>query len=417
MEENYYKAFLEQYLHNRHTDEEHKLFLKWFNSISEQEASQVMAYYISIGGNNIFADMHSDNTDLIRKIESRLDIVDQQENEQPKREFHLWRYVRPMAAAAILILIGAASYYAWNLKQKNTHVQPQLAGNVDIAPGGNNAMLTLSDGSTIDLNSALDGEIAKQSGTQISKVTDGQLVYAKQISKNDQKNRSENMNLVRTPKAGQYQINLSDGTKVWLNSLSSIRFPASFAEDSRRVEITGEAYFEVATRKINGKRIPFSVACNNQIIEVLGTHFNINSYKDEDAVKTTLLEGSVEVSTIAASNGKPNATVKLKPGQQSIVKLSGTASPIKVEKADTESAIAWKEGYFKFKDTDIQEVMKQISRWYDLDVVYIGELPKDQFTGYISKKVNISNVLNILEGGGGVKFSVNEKKVEVSSTE
>lgn len=415
MEENYYQTFLEKYFHNRHTDEEHKLFLKWFNSISEQHAGQVMAYYLSIGGNTSLSNFSVDNSELIRKIESRLDVIDQQEVEQPEKELHFWGYVRGVAAAAILILIGAAGYYAWISKQENKFTEPQQAHNVNIAPGGNNAILTLADGSTIDLNSALDGEIAKQSGTQINKVSDGQLLYAKQISKNDSKTKSENMNLVRTPKAGQYQINLSDGTKVWLNSLSSIRFPASFSGRSRRVEITGEAYFEVASSKIDGKKIPFSVVCNNQIIEVLGTHFNINSYKDEDAVKTTLLEGSVEVSTIAASNGKPESTVKLKPGQQSIVKLSGTASPIKVEKADTESAIAWKEGYFKFKDTDIQEVMKQISRWYDLDVVYIGQLPKDQFTGYISKKVNISNVLNILEEGGGVKFAVNQKKVEVSA--
>ncbi|GLU51170.1 FecR family protein [Dyadobacter frigoris] len=419
MEENYY-TFLEKYAQGCHTQEEHQAFLRWFNSISPTDARKVMDHYELLLKNNAEPISSDGHFDLITKIEGRIDQIEQEEvfsseNDQQTRVVSLWWNFRRFAAAAVLVLIGIGSYYMFSHKSASTVDGANQTLSTDAAPGGNKAMLMLADGSVINLNEAGDGQIASQSGIQINKVTDGQLVYGKQIKDAEVvQNNSGIYNQITTPKAGQYQISLSDGTKVWLNSLSSIRFPAVFGNDERKVEITGEVYFEVAKVSLNKKRVPFRVISNNQIIEVIGTHFNVNSYRDESVVKTTLLEGSVKVSTV--TNGKVSLeTVKLKPGEQAIVKPK--QADISVEKVDTESAVAWQKGYFKFKDTNIQEVMRQLSRWYDLEVVYSGPLPQDQFTGYVSKKVAISSVLHILEEGGGVKFNVKNKKVEVSALE
>ncbi|CAG5007766.1 hypothetical protein DYBT9275_04121 [Dyadobacter sp. CECT 9275] len=413
MEEKHYIAFFKKYVRNEHTEQEHDQFLKWLHSLPDAEIEKVMLEYAAISSDNPVIGTIG-HEELIQKIESSLDVREGNTNEDILKPRSLWGYLRRFAAAAVLILIGTATYYLFFANLNEPEVISQLPSH-DVAPGGNKAVLTLSDGSTINLNDAGQGEIASQSGIRINKVTDGQLVYIGQPARTAGV-EPESMNLVRTPKAGQYQVHLSDGTKVWLNSMSSIRFPAVFKGPARKVEITGEAYFEVAGYQVDGKKIPFVVTCNNQLIEVVGTHFNVNSYQDEMAVKTTLLEGSVKVSAIGTGNMKWSETVRLRPGEQSILKpFSGKATPIAVKKADTEGAIAWKQGYFKFKDTDIREVMRQLSRWYDLEVIYKGALPEDQFTGYISKKVSISNVLNILEEGGGVKFNIQANRVEVSA--
>ncbi|MCF2443563.1 FecR domain-containing protein [Dyadobacter sp. CY345] len=418
MEENYYVEFLERYIQNQHTPEEHELFLKWFNSISSQQAQQVVNYYAQIAGRQPDFSQVDENTSLIKNIEDRIDQIENPAGETETKVFGLWSFLRRFSAAAVIVLIGIGSYYIFLNKTRKPEIAKQQIETNDAAPGGNKAMLTLSDGSKINLNEADAGQIASQSGIKINKVTDGQLVYAKQGANISADIETNIFNQITTPKAGQYQINLSDGTKVWLNSLSSIRFPAVFNGEERKVEITGEVYFEVASYRRDNRKIPFLVVCNNQVIEVLGTHFNVNSYRDEAVVKTTLLEGSVKVYPLQGSAGKVGQSVKLKPGEQSIVKQSkSNTSGIAVEKVDIESAIAWQKGFFKFKDTNIQEVMRQLSRWYDLDVVYNGPLPEEQFTGYVSKKVAVSNVLAILEEGGGVKFSVKDKKVEVMAAE
>ncbi|NIJ54398.1 FecR family protein [Dyadobacter arcticus] len=412
------KAFLQKYLQNRHSPEEHELFLKWFHTISPEEADLVIEQYGGMADLRSILEMQNQNDALIKNIESRLDQADIREIPQETPIFTLWPYFRRFSAAAVFILIGLGSYYLFIKQSSPTVTAPQPVIATEGAPGGNRAMLTLADGSKINLNEAVDGQIALQSNIQIYKVTDGQLVYSKPEMDKPTKNNPENYNQITTPKAGQYQINLSDGTKVWLNSLSSIRFPATFDANERKVEITGEVYFEVARYRLNSRKVPFMVVCNNQVIEVVGTHFNVNSYRDEAAVKTTLLEGSVKVYAVRNNSKKLGTPVRLHPGEQSIVnQTNSNGSSIAVEKVDTESAIAWQKGFFKFRDTDIREVMRQLSRWYDLDVVYKGPLPQDQFTGYVSKKVAISNVLNILEEGGGVKFNVKENQVEVMAAE
>jgi ferric-dicitrate binding protein FerR (iron transport regulator) len=414
-----YQAFFEKYLQNRHSSEEHEQFVQWFGSIPSYEAEQVMEYYRAIAPLYSPVETPFENDALIRNIEARLDQTDPSATITEKPVFSLWTYLRRISAAAVFVLLGFGTYYLFVSKNNPTgSIPPSLSEN-KIVPASGKAMLTLADGSEIDLSKAVDGQIASQSDIQIYKVNDGELVYSKQHANHKiAAGNAGNVNRITTPKAGQFQISLSDGTKVWLNSLSSIRFPAIFAGKERRVEITGEVYFEVAKFKLNDRHVPFIVVCDNQLIEVLGTHFNVNAYKDEGAVKTTLLEGSVKVYPVRQEAGKVSEAVRLKPGEQSILKQTKANAPaISVEKADTEIATAWQKGYFKFHDTDIQEVMRQLSRWYDLEVVYKGPLPQDQFTGYVSKKVAITNVLNILEEGGGVKFNVNENRVEVQAVE
>jgi transmembrane sensor len=250
----------------------------------------------------------------------------------------------------------------------------------DIAPGGNKAILTLANGNTLVLTDAKNGKLASQGGVVISKTADGQVKYT-----GSGQNALLNTlvyNIATTPKGGQYQFILSDGTKVWLNSASSIKYPVSFIGNERRVELTGEAYFEVAHNAAK----PFRVVSNGQTVEVLGTHFNINAYADENAVKTTLLQGSVKVSSAGSSS-------VIKPGEQAQFN-NGKINV--VSSVDLDAAVAWKNGLFYFEDSNIQEVMRQFARWYDVDVKYDGELPSRHFSGEIPRNINATQMLDIL---------------------
>ncbi|RZJ76387.1 MAG: FecR family protein, partial [Flavobacterium sp.] len=269
-------------------------------------------------------------------------------------------------------------------KEQIANVNPKPVKNT-IVPGSNNAVLTLANGNQISLNDKENGILASQSGVIITKNKDGQLQY--QIKAD----APAGINTISTPRGGQYQLILVDGTKVWLNAASSITFPTQFNGSERKVEIIGEAYFEVAK---NAKK-PFKVKSKNQIIEVLGTHFNVNTYDDEAADKTTLLEGSVSVNKIANGKVQTNTSKILKPGQQSTV--SANQSQILVATADEDEAIAWKNGYFKFNKADIQSIMRQVSRWYNVDVEFKGEMNKDLFVGKINRSEHVEEVLNILE--------------------
>jgi ferric-dicitrate binding protein FerR (iron transport regulator) len=200
-------------------------------------------------------------------------------------------------------------------------------------------------------------------------------------------------NTIATPRGGEYQIELSDGTKVWLNAASSLKFPAAFTGDERNVMLTGEAYFEVAK---NAKML-FNVTVNGLRVDVLGTHFNVNAYSDENVIATTLLEGAVKVTSQVIA-GTPSRSLTMKPGQQANVTGAGRMSLVK--DADVEKAVAWKNGQFQFDNEDIATIMRQISRWYDVDVLYQGAVPKRFFTGKISRRSNASQVIDMLEFAG-----------------
>jgi ferric-dicitrate binding protein FerR (iron transport regulator) len=323
-----------------------------------------------------------------------------------------------VAAAAIMLLLGAGSYFWLNRshpspKAAMVQVKPAPQPKNDVLPGGNKAMLTLGNGATIILDSAHTGALAQQGNTEVVKLNDGQLLYNQAAKKSGDAfpidHSPPTYNTLTTPRGGQYKLVLPDGSTVWLNAASSIRFPTAFTGNERSVEITGEAYFEV-TKNPNRPFIVYFSSPNEGgregAVKVLGTHFNINAYDDEESIKTTLLEGSVKVTNDVAS-------ATLKPGEQaSIIPTSHTSQSILVHSPDLEEVMAWKNGAFQFNGATIQTVMRQISRWYDVDVEYRGKSSL-HFAGTISRNVNISQVLEMLEKAGGIKTTIIGKKIIV----
>lgn len=292
----------------------------------------------------------------------------------------LFRYFTAACITFVVTAIGAIFY---NNSQKSIKDENKVALKNDVAPGGNKAILTLADGSQVLLNDAENGKIAEESGISITKTKDGQLIYRVNnpvLAAATGTKPVVTFNTISTPRGGQYQVLLPDGTQVWLNASSSIKFPTSFVADTRSVSVTGEAYFEV----VKNKEKPFVVKVDEMSVEVLGTHFDVMAYKDEESINTTLLEGSVKVI-------KNNVSRILVPGQQARVK-----NDIEVVKA-TDDVIAWKNGFTSFKDADIQTIMRGVSRWYNVEVNYEGEIPKRLFTGEISRKANLSELIKIIE--------------------
>jgi len=312
-----------------------------------------------------------------------------------------------MAAAALVLL----SIAAW-LITESRHASQLLAATTpskqtpphDITPGSNKATLTLADNTSISLDDAKDGVLGQQGNTQLIKRKDGQLSYQIAASYKPQAASGPVYNLLTTPRGGQYQLVLPDGSKVWLNAASRLKYPTSFSGKERVVELQGEAYFEIA----HNPSMPFKVSLSPAKgtipaqVEVLGTHFNIKAYPDEPAIHTTLLEGSVKVH-------KGNAASLLRPGQQA---RWSDNTDIAVMTADVEEVIAWKNGLFKFDEATIGDVMRQLARWYDVEVEYVNGVPRDLFQGEIYRNVNVSKVLKVLEASG-VHFTVEGKKILV----
>lgn len=307
------------------------------------------------------------------------------------RTTKLWPKIA--AAASFLIVITASIFY-FKTPQSSTN-NPTIASENRVA-AGNRAVLTLSNGKRINLSDVASGKLAQLSGIEIRKTDDNQLIY---VASSSATNHSENtFNTIETPTGGQYQVILPDGSKVWLNASSSLKFPVSFAgKNERKVELDGEGYFEVAKDSAH----PFHVLSAGQEITVLGTQFNVNSYSDEPSVKTTLVEGSVSVSA-------NNTSKKLVPGQQSVVTKMGIA----LAEVDPEEAISWKNGYFYFNNADLKMVMRQISRWYDVKVVYEGVVTQRSLNGKIYKEVALSEALQLLTYFK-VKFRIEGKTVFV----
>jgi ferric-dicitrate binding protein FerR (iron transport regulator) len=306
----------------------------------------------------------------------------------PKRLLSL---ARLSVAASIIVVLGTG---IWLWRSQMTDGRSQMTGKKvlsslvnDAAPGRNNAVLTLADGRTITLDSAANGGLAEQGNIKVIKLN-GRISYTN--SGGAAANSAALMNTISTARGNQYQLVLADGSKVWLNAASSLRFPAAFTGRERKVEITGEAYFEIAPNAA----MPFKVMANGAEINVLGTSFNVNAYTDETAVKTTLLEGSVRVSS-APVVARHLSSVLLSPGQQARLNTTGTVSV--TTPADVTADIAWKEGYFLFDNTDLATLMRQVSRWYDVDVVFTGNITDDGFTGKVSRGVPLSRLLQVLE--------------------
>lgn len=322
-----------------------------------------------------------------------------------KRTYFIRVWSRIAAAAAVLLLLGAAAGYFYITQSNNSLLNP-LAHH-DVAPGRNSATLTLGNGRKILLSAITQGELAKGAGVSITKDAEGQISYEiKETHSTKDRDfkagEALETNTLSTANGETYQIRFPDGTVVWLNAASSITYPVSFnTRKGRQVQLNGEAYFEVAKDKAH----PFIVQSTGQEVEVLGTHFNINSYADEGAVRTTLLEGAVKV-----TNLKSKASNFLNPNQQAI--LTG-ANEIQVRDLDAQASISWKKGQFTFDREEISSIMRKVARWYNVQIVYKDNLNGVKLTGSVSRFENISKLLKILENTQEVNFKIDGDKVIV----
>lgn len=360
-------------------------------TLSAEDRDKLDAWYLQKASNSNLQLNEYELEDSYQYLKSELPL------QEETKVVSLWP--RIAVAASIVVLLGTGIFYFAQPKEQQVQLtaKPQ-----EIAPGGNRGVLTLSNGKQIVLSEITAKDTIAKEGEEnevtIKMNAKGEITYV--INPNAEGAKDDNsFNTLATPTGGQYNIILADGTKVYLNAVSSIKYPTQFNGDKRIVELEGEAYFEVA----KNKNKPFIVKSDNQSIEVLGTHFNVHSYNNESVVKTTLLEGSVAVT-------HKNQKTILKPGQQSDV--SDNFSKIKVREVDTEEAVAWKNGRFKFDNADLKNVMRQLERWYGIKVEYRGDVSDVRFNGGTFRNKNLSEVLKVLELSN-IKFKVEGKTVIV----
>jgi transmembrane sensor len=386
LDENQVKQLAEKFLGGTASNEEKRILHEWYDTVNAGDTEIVLtdtAQTAEVFGLQILAEL------------KQMIAEDKVVSRQPSviRKFRL----RWVAAASIILLLGTSAYLWLSRTPSSDLVKKENSNHLkqDIAPGGNKAILTLNDGSTIVLDSAANGTLAQQGNAKVLKTNNGQLAY----NIINEKSTEVLYNTLATPRGGQYQLLLPDGSKVWLNATSSIRYPTAFIGNERKVEITGEAYFEVS--KDASKK--FLVTANGATTEVLGTHFNVNAYNDESAMKITLLEGSVKV-----TNDIFYAI--LSPGQQAKINQD---KKVEVNKnIDEDEVMAWKNGWFQFNSLQVEDIMRQISRWYDVEVAYETKSNQKHFSGIVSRNSNVSEVLKIMEQAG-IKFKIEGKKITV----
>jgi transmembrane sensor len=367
---------LSRYARRQVSPEEQLSFQEWMQTLDQQALDAVIDEYAAIVA--ALPDLNDNaNPELLRTIHQEIAMKEFEVEEPSVRRIPIWRSWRA-AAAAIIILSLSITAYLW-LRNNNDQylVDQQTQPAKEIAPGKSGAILTLADGTQVVLDSISNGALAKENGSDIS-LRDGRLVYDPTV----QTKNEILYNTMSTPRGRQFEITLPDGTHVWLNAASSIRYPTVFAGNERKVELDGEAYFEVTK---NAKQ-PFIVRARNKAtIEVLGTSFNISAYENEKSLNTTLLDGSVKV----------NGTI-LKPGQQARV----TDAVRVTDHADIDKVMAWQRGFFNFEGATLEEVMQQLERWYDIDVKYEQGIPDIEFGGEMSRNMSLNGVLVALEKSG-----------------
>lgn len=378
---------IEKYLDGTITPEEEETLMAWYQDHNETEVEWL-----------------SENVDEEEDVRARMLLRLQQQINVPVTGHTAvkprWYYIP--AAACIAVILGLAGFFYYQQLQRPAQ-QPHIAKAVNaIVPGGNKAILMLDNGDQVVLEDAQNGIISQQGKAAVNKTDSGSLLYN---TINGSTGSTIVYNTLVTPYGGQYRITLQDGTSVWLNAGSSLRFPASFPGNERNVTLTGEAYFEVAKDKSR----PFYVTVNGasgapMTVRVLGTHFNVNAYPDEQQHIVTLLEGSVKV-------GCGKADALLAPGKEAI--LNRTSGKINVKDGDTEAAIAWKNGYFLFDNEKIESIMKQISRWYNVEVSYQGDVSGKAIGGSLPRSKNVTEVLSMLELTGTVHFKIEGRRIIV----
>jgi len=390
MQQEQIKAFLEKFAAGVHTDEEHHQFIEWLKIAPIDEVEAIAEEYKSIFESK---ELSSANPELVSQIEASLNQY------ELGKEYHVSGKVIPLrtirkiaVAASIILAIGVGGYLLFFYKSgKQPEIVVKEQQNDVSAPTVARATLKLDDGRIVYLDSAKNGSLAKQGNVNVVKLADGQIVY--------QGNSTGEVkyNTITNSRGSKVQpLTLIDGTKVWLNAESSITYPTAFAGNERKISITGEAYFEV-TKDASKK---FIVDANGVTTEVLGTHFNVNSYQDEGDTRVTLLEESVKVS-------KGNSTGLLKPGQQAQI----TNEVKVVSGTDLEQVMAWKNGQFVLKGTDVAALMRQVARWYDVDVVFNSKVPENKFGGTVNRDVNLSTVLQALKEYGVVCWLEGKKVI------
>ena len=369
-----------------------KLIEKYLNgSASPEELNAIENYYSHFSDDPDITD--NLNEEKISALKASLrQKIDTKINRAEKQVSPLYERRSFQVAASILLFLMIGLFITNKLKKEPAKFQ---AENYDLAPGSNKATLILADGSKIDLAAEKNGTLKTQPGSQVIKQNE-QLTYSTARGKTV---AEVTYNTLTTPRGGQYEVTLADGTKVWLNAASSLKFPTAFTGSERVVELTGEAYFEVA----HNSKQPFKVKTANQIVQDIGTQFNVNSYADEDAAATTLVEGSVKIFDAGRQT-------MIKPGQQYLLKANGV--PEVRNDVDIDEVTAWKNGLFQFNNADIKTIMRQISRWYNVDVEYSGQVPASTYHGRISRNSNASAVLKILELSG-IDFTIERGKIIV----
>jgi len=391
------QRLLRQYFDNSINSADCNELLEYLNSSDPVELDELIDVGLStLDEGPEFKEQQSQ--DVLNRIKSdpRFSVVPDVQDE-PK-VFHIYQRRWAQVAAAILI-IGTAAVMVFN--GKNTNAPEKLTKNIKpavIVPGGNKAVLTMAGGKTIVLDSAANGLIAQTSAGKVLKTNSGQIIY-KAIAI-DAASSAVSYNTLSTPKGGEYQVVLPDGTKVWLDAASSISYPVAFTGNERRVKLTGQAYFEVAKNKAK----PFYVDVNQAQVRVLGTHFNISGYADDNETKTTLLEGSVQVT-------KNNSASLLVPGQQAVI--NNGSNRIVVGDANTTDVMAWKNGYFTFDNDNISGIMRKVSRWYDVSVEYKGNYDDQQFGGTYYRSKSITELLDHLQKIGKIHFKISGRRIIV----
>jgi len=380
----------ERFLRNESTPDDIRLLTKLFGTADDDMLHDMV--HEKLNDPSATTPYSSDSNERYDRIFSKLEP--QLVAAKPVKK--LWTKIS--AAASIVLLVGIGSYYFLHSPVTHLDIVEHKKPN-DVAPGGNKAYLILSNGQNISLTGDRSGLIGKDAGKDIIKTADGQIKYVNQH--NIHNSEGVAFNTLRTPNGGHYKLVLGDGTKVWLNAASQLKYPADFKNlKERKIELMGEAYFEVAKDALH----PFIVQTDDQQIRVLGTHFNVNAYHDDGGSKTTLLEGSIRAA------GK-YAEAIIKPGQQVI---SSGAGRLNINEVDTELAVAWKNDQFMFESESVRPLMKNVARWYDVEVIYDTDVPDVRFNGAISKFENISAVLKILENTGKIHFQVIGRKVYVT---
>jgi len=366
------KQLLRKYAEGTCSEAERYLFEQWYNGLNAEDRLQLT------------------EIDLEEAEKVMLHVL-QKKIERPGRILVWYR-----VAAAIVILFSAGGYFFIQNRIARHKAPDQVSS--EILPGTNKAVLTLSNGRQISLSDARNGTLTEEGDQRVKKADDGTIAYESKGSSNG--SAAVVYNTISTPRGGQWTVILPDGTKVTLDATSSIKYPVRFSGRERSVAVSGQMYFEVA----HNKKMPFHVRTGNQDIEVLGTHFNVNVYPDEPDSRVTLLEGSIRL-----SNQSRNAV--LKPGQQAITR-QGT-DHISIERVNAEDFIAWKTGRFFFNNANIQTVMRQLSRWYDVDVSYKGVIPHQQFNGDIQRNLKATEILDILSNYYNIPFKIEGKKIIV----